>query len=341
MAVHDAWHAKERAQIALERAMRSALGAGFSLQLIAEHAGMSHEQVRQLTMGEPGLRALALDATSRARPLAASQAMPTGLAPLDAVLPGGGAHRGQALIAAGKSGTGKSGLASQIVVNMASQNKRCVIVALEQTREQVLLTLIKQRFDVGEGTAKLLLGDPKADLGGHEEAVRAELQRMLDHVVIIDGIYRSDTLRGPWPAMTVEAIAAMVDQAAAAAWDGAGADVVVVDHLGLVHTDPAAPLAVREDLRQAGSYLLGQLVHMAQRLQAFTIIVAQLPKSVSEGERFEMGSVFGSGLDRCDYALAVWREGASRLEMELQKNRHGERARMAALRLASGRYDIA
>ena len=91
--------------------------------------------------------------------LADSHVIPLGFAELDRCLPGGGVRPGQLMMMLGKSGTGKTMLASQFLGNMADRDTRCLFFTLEQGAGSFYPRLACQALDMPAGEVEELMKD--------------------------------------------------------------------------------------------------------------------------------------------------------------------------------------
>jgi DNA repair protein RadA/Sms len=116
------------------------------------------------------------------------QARTTGLAELDRVL-GGGLVASSLTLLAGEPGIGKSTLLLQMLAAMATQGLRTVLVAAEESPEQV-----------GMRAARLGIGDPAVWVSGDRDlaAIRAVMSELRPDVLVVDSIQTiSDAETGP------------------------------------------------------------------------------------------------------------------------------------------------
>lgn len=116
----------------------------------------------------------------------------SGLPEMDALL-GGGLHRGTSTLLLGPAGTGKSSLASQIVVTAATRGERTALYAFDESLPTLLtrsrsLGLDLQRYRK-EGQIAIRQVDP-ADLppGQFIGQVRAEVDQLKARIVVIDSL---------------------------------------------------------------------------------------------------------------------------------------------------------
>lgn len=326
--VDRAYRRSESSKQRLRRAIQDALDAKFTLQQVADFAHLSHEHVRRLSAP------LAPDASdlrqTAAQYLRSRIVMPTGFKGHDDALPGGGVRHGQLAMVAHSPNAGGELFALQVVVNMAKAGKRCAIVSLERTRENIIIAITQQLMDLELREAELLLLQEDGIL------IR-DLDKVLRNIVIIDAV---DTEPGldPLLHMTVPRMYDIVEESRKQFFEGASLDVMMIDTLGHLAVDEAAPVEVLEDPNLHSRYLMQSLFAITKRMQCYTLVVANLPRAVSPGVEFPYDAGRGGGkqTDYCDYVYSAWAPAdehgipederlarMGQLRVRLAKNRHG------------------
>ena len=239
-------------------------------------------------------------------------AVPTGFAPLDAIL-GGGMLRSGLYILAGRPGMGKTTVGLQFTDSVAENVRPVLFVSLEMSLEQIQGKRIARR--TGIPSDEILLGNGEA-LDYKKIAAACETIRTLP-------VYISRR-----PAATVAQIRRMAKQIA-------GVQLVVVDYLGKI-----SPLDRRASRYEATTAISGDLKTLAVELWVPVLCLAQLNRqNVDRGDkRPQLSDLRDSGaveqdadgvimIHRPDYytsteePLKPWES----VEMELlvRKNRHG------------------
>lgn len=252
--------------------------------------------------------------------------IPTGFEEIDRCLPGGGARTKQLAMFLGKSGTGKTMLTTQMLANMARTGIRSIFFSLEQPAGQLYLRMVCQTLEVGMDRAmELIVGDDES-LG--------EVDRLFENLVIVDNVPADATQMVD---MTPSRIMKIIQEINLTRFSEP-AQVVAIDHLGIVKVPEDAPRSVQSDDLQAAGYIMQELFAVTKITDVFMLVLQQLPKEVKAGVSFSMDAGRGGSkqTDYCDYIAQIWRpEQSSELDDEekmavsgqyklaLGKNRHG------------------
>ena len=258
--------------------------------------------------------------------------IPIGFKELDECLPGNGARPGQLAMFLGKSGTGKTMLASQILAHMADRGTRSIIFTLEQAAKSLFPRLVCQALDLSPAEAEELIvrEDDEA-----EEILRP-VRELYQNMLIIDNVPgegETEALR-----MTPSRIQAIIQEANMTHFSGEPAAVVAIDHLGILEVDDDAPAEIRGSENMRPGYIMQRLFAVCKATSVFMMVLQQLPKEVEPGVPFgyDAGRGGSQQTDFCDYIFQIWRpeqrsdlddteraQFAGQYKLALGKNRYG------------------
>lgn len=252
-----------------------------------------------------------------------------GFPTIDHELPGGGARLRQVAMFIGKSGTGKTMLCLQLLMNMARQGIRCIFFTLEQPRAQIYLRMVSQVLGVDKYEAERLVEEKDERLN--------ELRELFKNLVVIDNVPSDPGM--DTEDMTVGKIARTINDLNVIHFTDGPVQVVAVDHLGQMAIDPKlAPKDVVASDTMAPGYIMQEMAKMTKALNVYSVILNQLPKNVPEGVEFPYDAGRGGSkqTDNCDYIYTIWRpdrehgipedeviKRAGQYRLRLSKNRHG------------------
>ncbi|WP_217924733.1 DnaB-like helicase C-terminal domain-containing protein [Miltoncostaea oceani] len=254
--------------------------------------------------------------------------IPHGFESLDRCFPGGGARIAQLSLWLGKSGVGKTALMLQVLANMARRGVRCIFFSLEQPAAQLFMRMTCQVLAIPM--------DEAIELIKNEDPRLAEVRETFERLVIIDNV--------PGEGQTE-----MVDMSAGRIHKiihdvnltrfPEPAQVVAVDHLGILKVGSDAPRNVQNDELQAAGYIMQELFSVCKATKTYFMVLQQLPKDVKQGEPIMSGDMGRGGAkqqDFADYVMGIWRpeqradlDDEERIALEGQyklypaKNRHG------------------
>lgn len=254
--------------------------------------------------------------------------MPHGFEALDRCFPGGGARTGQLSLWLGKSGVGKTALMLQILANMTRTGLRCIFFSLEQPAAQLYMRMACQVLDVPMDTA--------IELIKNEDERLVEVREVFDKLVIVDNVPAEGQTE--MVDMTAGRIHKIIHDVNMTRFD-APAQVVAVDHLGILKVGEDAPRNVQNDEQQGMGYIMQELFHVCKASRTYFMVLQQLPKEVKQGEPIMSGDMGRGGAkqqDFADYVMGIWRpeqkaelDAEERAALEGQyklypaKNRHG------------------
>jgi DNA primase/KaiC/GvpD/RAD55 family RecA-like ATPase len=272
------------------------------------------------------------------------QVIPTGYAAIDKSLPRGGVRKGWLAMFLGKSGTGKTMMSTQLLSNMAEHGTRSIFFSLEQKKGQLYERIACQvlgRPPV-EVEDLILAADPEnaeidAKIRDAAEAELQEVDRVFGHqnLFIVDNV-PTDTVESV--EMSAERIEAIIREINMTKFKDGGADVVIIDHLGILKPGDSAPRNVQNDEMQASGYIMERLFHVCKATDTFMLVLQQLPKEIQPGVLFAKDAGRGGSkqTDYCDLIFGAYRpeqepgieddEKAARrgqYKLALLKNRYG------------------
>lgn len=239
---------------------------------------------------------------------------------------GGGVRRGWLSMLLGKSGTGKTMLATQILANMAQHGTRSIFFSLEQKAGQLFERIASQVLEYPMSEIKQMIIDDDPQL--------ATVRELYKNLYIVDNVPTETTESVEMSPARIEAIVREVNMTH---FQGAPADVVVIDHLGILKVPEDAPRAIKSDPLQAAGYIMEEMFHVCKSVDVFMVVLQQLPKEIKSGVEFEFDAGRGGSAqtDFCDLIFCVWRpEQEAGLEEADKMGRSGQ----YKLKLAKNRY---
>lgn len=225
------------------------------------------------------------------------------------------------------SGTGKTMLASQMLAHMADAGIRSIFFSLEQRAGSFYSRLACQVLDLPSPEVDEMIrnGDP---------ALR-KVDEVYKNMYLVDNV---PTQNNDAVDMTPGRIQSIIQEVNMTHFEEESADVVIVDHLGILEVGPEAPRDVRGSDVLAPGYIMQELFKVCKAVDVFLIILQQLPKEVPPGMPYSYDAGRGGSkqTDYCDYILQIYRpeqkadiDEQERLEVEGQykiifgKNRYG------------------
>jgi DNA primase len=254
-------------------------------------------------------------------------AIPTGFDELDRCMPGNGVRTGQLMMFLGKSGTGKTMLATQMLANMADNHTRAIFFSLEQAAKSLYARLVSQALDVRQETAEELIKTNSSELD--------KVDHLFRNVLILDNVPSGEQKS---VSMTADRIRAIVQEANMTHFSGKPVEIVIIDHLGILEVGEDAPRDVRSNDLAAPGFVMQELFHVCKEVDVAMMVLQQLPKEVSPGKPFSYDSGRGGSkqTDYCDYIFCIWRpeqdndlsdteriEVGGQYKLALGKNRYG------------------
>lgn len=224
-------------------------------------------------------------------------------------------------------------LASQMLANMADHGVRSIFFSLEQAAKSLFARLVSQALDVDGKEAERLIRNEEDD---------PEIEKLLDPVrqlyrrmLIVDNV---PTQTNAAMDMTPSRVQAIIQEANLTHFEGESAQVVIIDHLGILHVDEDAPRDVKGSDLMAPGYIMQKLFEVCKATNVFMLVLQQLPKEVPPGKPFgyDAGRGGSKQTDFCDYILQIYRpeqaddiDDEERVRVEgqykivLGKNRYG------------------
>lgn len=113
--------------------------------------------------------------------VASDERVPTGIAPLDEMLDGGGYFRGSTILVSGTAGTGKTSVAAHLASATCERGEKCLYFAFEEARSQYLRNMRSIGLDLAPYVDRGLL---------HFHASRPTLQGLELHLVKMHKLIR-------------------------------------------------------------------------------------------------------------------------------------------------------
>lgn len=193
-------------------------------------------------------------------------------------------------------------LATQIIANMAEAGVRSVFFSLEQAAKSLFPRLVCQALDVDMQEAeRLIRSDDPAD-----EELLAPVREIYKNMLIIDNV---PTENREALSMTPSRIQAVVQEANLTHFKDKPANVVVIDHLGILDVDEDAPSDVKRSDLMAPGYIMQRLFAIAKATNTLLFVLQQLPKEVPPGKAFgyDAGRGGSKQTDFCDAIFCIWR----------------------------------
>ena len=119
--------------------------------------------------------------------------LPSGVADLDAMIEGGGFHRGSSILVSGVAGSGKSSLSASFAFAAAERGERAIYFSFEESQEQIVRNMASIGLDlaphVASGRIRFISARPTFySLEMHLAIMLREVQRFDPHVVVLDPI---------------------------------------------------------------------------------------------------------------------------------------------------------
>jgi DNA primase/replicative DNA helicase len=217
-------------------------------------------------------------------------------------------------------------LTTQVLTNMVRANVPAIFFSLEQPPSQLYMRMVCQALDVNLDEAAELVETGSERL--------EELRELYKDLIIIDNVPNSDGIVEPMTPGRVQKITQEVNMLKLSR----PAQVVAIDHLGIMQPPEYAPASVKKDDMQAAGYIMQELFSVAKIMNVYMMVLQQLPKEVPPGEEFGYDAGRGSSkqTDYCDYIFCIWRpemqvklDDAERralsgqYKLAIKKNRHG------------------
>lgn len=259
--------------------------------------------------------------------LSEKNVIPFGYDEIDRALPGNGARKGWLAMLLGKSGTGKTMLASQVLANMAEHGVRAIFFSLEQKAGQLYERIACQVLDKTTPEVEELIASNSPEL--------QRVNALYRNLYIVDNV---PTETEDAVEMTPKRIEAIIREVNMTHFERRPADVVMIDHLGILVPPEDAPSSVRRDEMQAPGFIMQELFKVCKAVNVMMLVLQQLPKEVSPGKPFSYDAGRGGSkqTDYCDLIFCVWRpEQAADIDdtersavkgqykLQLGKNRYG------------------
>jgi replicative DNA helicase len=193
-------------------------------------------------------------------------------------------------------------LATQILANMAETGVRSVFFSLEQAAKSLFPRLVCQALDVDmEEAERLIKSEEKED-----EELLKPVREIYKNMLIIDNVPTEsrDAL-----SMTPSRIQAIVQEANLTHFKDKPANVIVIDHLGILDVDDDAPSDVKRSDLMAPGYIMQRLFAIAKATNTLLFVLQQLPKEVPPGKAFgyDAGRGGSKQTDFCDAIFCIWR----------------------------------
>jgi len=217
-------------------------------------------------------------------------------------------------------------ITTQILANMARRGVRSIFFSLEQPAAQLYMRMVAQTLDVrmDEGIELIKENSPRLD----------ELDELFENMIIVDNVPEDASAMVE---MTPDRILKIIQEINLTKL-AKPAQVVAIDHLGILQVPSTAPRSVQNDDMQAAGYIMQELFKVTKIADVLTLVLQQLPKEVRSGVEIaaDQGRGGSKQTDYCDYIFTLWRpeqqEGLTdedrialegRYMLALKKNRHG------------------
>lgn len=217
-------------------------------------------------------------------------------------------------------------ITTQILANMARRGVRSIFFSLEQPAAQLYMRMVAQTLDVrmDEGIELIKENSPRLD----------ELDELFENLIIVDNVPEDASAMVE---MTPDRILKVIQEINLTKL-AKPAQVVAIDHLGILQVPSTAPRSVQNDDMQAAGYIMQELFKVTKIADVLTLVLQQLPKEVRSGVEIaaDQGRGGSKQTDYCDYIFTLWRpeqqEGLTdedrialegRYMLALKKNRHG------------------
>lgn len=224
-------------------------------------------------------------------------------------------------------------LASQMLANMAEHNVRSIFFSLEQAAKSLFARLVSQALDVDGEEAERLIKNEEDD--PEVEKLLDPVRELYKRMLIVDNV---PTQSNAAMDMTPSRVQAVIQEANLTHFEGESAQVVIIDHLGILQVDEDAPRDVKGSDLMAPGYIMQKLFEVCKATNVFMLVLQQLPKEVPPGKPFgyDAGRGGSKQTDFCDYILQIYRpeqaddiDDEERMRVEgqyklvLGKNRYG------------------
>lgn len=221
-------------------------------------------------------------------------------------------------------------LATQILSNMAETGVRSIFFSLEQAAKSLFPRLVCQALDVNMDEAERLIRSDEQEDEDLLDPVRETYKNML----IIDNV---PTENREAQSMTPKRVQAVVQEANLTHFKDAPANVVVIDHLGILDVDSDAPSDIRGSDLMAPGFIMQRLFAIAKSTNTLMFILQQLPKEIPPGKAFgyDAGRGGSKQTDFCDAIFCIWRPEQ---DIELDDEGRGAVAGQYKLALGKNRY---
>ena len=261
--------------------------------------------------------------------------VPTGLASLDALLVDGMAPGVHVLMA--QPGAGKSALALQVSMNVASRGGRVLYCSLEMTRQQCLARCCSSIAKGADGLTDFYWsGWEKMGRQAQREASRYRFPDDLARLEFLSGqpaVMALRALRANCPGLAfadgreVDGIDTLAETVAEAV--SAGLDLLVVDYLQRLRP----PESAREgDRYRQVTEVSNALATLTKALRVPALVISSMNREAMNSDRPSIGGARGSGDIEYD-AVTLWQlrrggeppldDGSRIVELHLTKNRRG------------------
>lgn len=223
-------------------------------------------------------------------------------------------------------------LSTQILANMADHGVSAIIFTLEQAAKSLFPRLVCQALDITPAEAEELIArdDPEA------EAALRPVHDLYKNLLIIDNVPgegESETLQ-----ITPSRVQAIIQEANMTYFAGKPAQVVAIDHLGILEVDADAPREIKGSENMRPGYIMQRLFAVCKQTNVFMMVLQQLPKEIAAGVAFGYDSGRGGSAqtDFCDFIFQIHRpeqqqdlddteraQYAGQYKLTLGKNRFG------------------
>ncbi len=160
---------------------------------IVKYRGSAHgTNEYPFLLDERGFTVMPLTAIGLKYPVS-TEVVSTGIAPLDAMLDGGGYYRGSTMLVSGAAGAGKSSVAAHFVEAACRRGERCLYFAYEESPDQILRDMgsigIELKPWVDAGLLRFQAMRPGSyGLETHLVSIQREFERFRPQAVVLDPI---------------------------------------------------------------------------------------------------------------------------------------------------------
>jgi hypothetical protein len=238
-------------------------------------------------------------------------------------------------------------MSTQLLANMAAHDVHSIFFSLEQQKATLYVRAACQVLGKSPAEVEGLI--LAADPDNHEidPAVRASAQAQLREVTeLYKKVYIVDNVPGDSTEaveMTPRRIEAIIREINMTKFRNRSADVVIIDHLGILRPGADAPRSIQNDELQAAGYIMEELFHVSKATDTFILVLQQLPKEVPPGVWFPKDAGRGGSkqTDYCDIILGAYRpEQESGIDEDEKARRRGQ-YKLALLKNRHGAEEIA